>query len=210
MDFTNTEVEGFRAAFRGMRNPKNSWHLSDSHVNGFNGKFIIGKKDMELAQTLITAGTEHCKFLRQIQVWVDVDMPRYWWSEEDTYHFNTKNSCSTMHKLLNNKNEITRSMFVFCEEDIDIIDLIIKRLNELRVEFLTTKNDHLMIRAKRILAEGFLQMRTLNTNYGEIRGEYHQRKHHRLVEEWQDTFCVWVESLPYAKELILFTGKENN
>ena len=157
--------------------------------------------------TFIKAGTEHCKFMRMIHVCVDVDMPRYWWSEEDTYHFNTKNSCSTMHKLLNNLNPITRDLFVLCDEDLDIADLVIERLENLRIEFKQSKDsdykNRLLVRAKRLLMEGFLQLRTLDTTYAELRSKYFQRKNHRLKEEWQDTFCKWVESLPYAKELIM-------
>ena len=48
---------------------------------------FIGPNDMSLAKRLIKAGPEHCKFLRQIQVWADFDMPLYWWSEFDTYKF---------------------------------------------------------------------------------------------------------------------------
>ena len=60
-------------------------------------------KDLELAQKLILAGSEHCKFMRQIQVWADISTTRYVWSEFDTYKFNTKNSTSTMHRLFNTK-----------------------------------------------------------------------------------------------------------
>ena len=67
--------------------------------------------------------------------------------------------------------------------------------------------DRLLVRAKRMLPEGFLQMRTWDTNYAEIRNMYFQRRHHRLKEEWIDTCCKWVESLPYAKELIMYEGK---
>ena len=88
MKFIETEVWGFKHAFRGMRNPLNSWHLADSK---FDDRCFIGPEDMQLAQKLIKAGSEHCKFLRQIHVSVDVDMPRYYWSEHDTYHFGTKN-----------------------------------------------------------------------------------------------------------------------
>ena len=111
MKITNTEVYGISASLRGMRNPLNSWHLQDTE------KDVIGLNDMNLAKRLIKAGPEHCKFLRQIQVWADFDMPLYWWSEFDTYKFNTKNSCSTMHKLFNAKKEIELSDFVFSEED---------------------------------------------------------------------------------------------
>ena len=176
---------------------------------------IIGPNDLDLARRLNDGGAPHDKFLRQIHVQADIDMPRYWWSEADTYHFNTKNSCSTMHKLLNRNTPITLDMFVTCEEDLDIAQIVVERLEQLRQEYKdvqsTTKDNEkmnkLLLRAKRLLMEGFLQMRTWDTNYAEIRSMYFQRKHHRLEEEWVDTFCKWVESLPYSKELIIYEGE---
>ena len=173
---------------------------------------------MKLAQSLIKAGSEHCKFMRMIHVAVDTNMPRYWWSEADTYHFNAKNSCSTMHKLLNNDEPITLDMFVVCEEDIDWWNYTVNKLESLRLKYKTIQKnekaskekteamDRLLIRAKRMLPEGFEQMRTWDTNYAELRNMYFQRRHHRLKEEWADTFCKWVESLPYAKKLIMYEG----
>ena len=240
MKFDNTEVWGFEHALRGMRNPKNSWNKSDSfnclktpsgkhcsefcknfntdkcYMYGNNDEpFIIGNNDMKLAQALIKAGSEHCKFMRMIHVAVDVDMPRYWWSEADTYHFNVKNSCSTMHKLLNNDNPITLDMFAICEEDIDWWKYTVSKLESMRLDYKeiqkttkdTNKMNRLLVRAKRMLPEGFEQMRTWDTNYAELRNMYFQRKHHRLQEEWVDTFCKWVESLPYTEELIMYDGK---
>lgn len=233
MNITNTEVWGFKHALRGMRNPMNSWDKSDSNYCILNDEydcndcptnqncpmnisgeaFVIGKNDLQLAQRLVIAGGEHSKFMRMIHVSADVDMPRYWWSEEDTYHFNVKNSCSTMHKLLNNKEPITRELFIYCEEDLDIVNKVIERLEELRVQYMEeteyNKKTRLLVRAKRLLMEGFLQMRTLDTNYAELRNEYFQRRNHRLKEEWSDIFCTWVESLPYAKELICYTKERD-
>ncbi len=214
MEIKNTEIYGFKAAFRGMRNPMDSWAKSDSYYdNEINhNQYIIGNNDMNLAQTLIKSGSEHCKFLRMIHVSADFDMPRYFWSEFDTYHYNTKNSCSTMHKLLNNNNPITLDMFETCDEDAYLWNEIIVRLEEFRLDYKelqkTTKNkeemDRLLLRAKRLLPEGMLQLRTIDTNYAELRNMYFQRRNHRLKEEWIDTFCKWVESLPYADELICF------
>lgn len=122
MNFEKTQVWGFEHAFRGMRNPKNSWHLSDSHLSNskchfpddtvecidckyFNGydepcKPLIGAKDLKLAQTLIKGGSEHRKFLRQIFVSVDITAPLFWWSEYDTYKVGTTaNSTSKMHTI---------------------------------------------------------------------------------------------------------------
>ena len=98
-----------------MRNPKESWDKSDSewvHIDSCLVKksgevkdtscdfFKIGKNDLNLAQRLIKAGSEHRKFLRQIFVSVDITAPLYWWKEFDTYKVGTvANSCSTMHRL---------------------------------------------------------------------------------------------------------------
>lgn len=210
MEIKNTEVSGFRSAMKGCRNPMNSWDLSDSHGN--NEFFQFGKKDLDLAQRLIKAGSEHMKFMRQINVWVDLDMTRFFWSEMDTYSFNSKNSCSTMHKLLNPKNEISLDMFDYYSEDKDIVELVVKRLNEIRELFLATKVHEeqrvLKRRAKTLLLEGFLQLRTVNTNYAELRNIVLQRKNHQMKEDWQDCFCNWVTTLPYAEELI-FCGYED-
>ena len=215
MEFLNTEVWGFEHAMRGMRNPMNSWNKGDTYYNGALNAWVIGPNDLKLAHTLLKGGGEHSKYMRMIHVAVDVNMPRYWWSEADTYHFNTKNSCSTMHKLLNNNNPITLDLFITCKEDIDWWEATVEKLESMRKEYkeiqATTKDNiamnRLLVRAKRILPEGFLQLRTWDTNYAELRNMYFQRRNHRLKEEWNDAFCKWVESLPYAKELIMYDGE---
>lgn len=111
-----TEVNGFKAAIRGMRNPMNSHDKSDtlyipfSHCDDENDlkiaklcggvASIIGKNDLALMEKLSKAGTDHAKFLRFITVTVDITAPLYWWKEADTYKVGTvANSCSTMHKI---------------------------------------------------------------------------------------------------------------
>lgn len=80
MKFENTNVYNLGNAFRGMRNPMNSWDKSDSILNAeFSSENnIIGKNDLKLAQKLIKAGSEHRKFMRQIFVSVDITAPLYW------------------------------------------------------------------------------------------------------------------------------------
>ena len=207
MKITNTEVYGFKASLRGMRNPMNSWHLQDSvpyycMPDILWDATLIGERDLDLAKRLIKAGNEHCKFLRQIQVWADFEMPLYWWSEFDTYKFNTKNSCSTMHKLFNAKKEIELDDFVYSKEDINTLNFIIRELNSLRKRYLETKDFNYVIRGKRLLPTSFKQKRTVNTNYAELINIYNQRKNHRLKEEWQDVFCKWCEELPYFKQFL--------
>ena len=114
MKFENTEVWGFEHALRGMRNPKNSWNKSDSITECESNcekcmykncllidPIIIGENDMNLAQTLIKAGSEHRKFMRQIFVSVDITAPDYWYKEFSTYKVGVvENSTSTMHKIM--------------------------------------------------------------------------------------------------------------
>lgn len=233
------EVSGWRGALEGMRNPKNSWRLNDTkyivqYDTAYNGEINpsimadIGANDMRLAQTLIKAGGEHRKFLRMIHVQVNLNLPRYIWSEFDTYHFNTKNSTSTMHKLLNEDDEkdwreteldrilstrgdLTIKNFFIANEDIETIECTIAKLNEIKELFFeaktTAEKKHLRRRAKQLLPESWLQMRTVDTNYEELRNIFLQRQHHLLDLEWT-LVCDFIKSLPYAEELILHATKK--
>jgi hypothetical protein len=198
----NTEVLGWRAAFRGMRNPKDSWDKMDSDF--VEDEFKIGENDMNLALNLTKGGPEHRKFLRMLHVQFDITLPRFVWSEFDTYHHNTKNSTSTMHKLLAVGKPITLEMFDYDDDIKDVLEIVIKKIEEIRKEYVKKdcpNRNKLLLNAKRLLPEGFFQMRTVDTNYEEIRTIYHQRKYHRLPH-WHE-FCRWVETLPYAEEFII-------
>lgn len=107
----NTEVVGWEAAIRGMRNPMNSWDKSDSEwrLKGslclvddspFEPVFHIGPNDHNLMIRLCKAGSADAKFRRMIICYVDITAPLYMLKEMDTYRMGVeKNSCSTMHKI---------------------------------------------------------------------------------------------------------------
>lgn len=216
MKFEKTEVWGFEHALRGMRNPKNSWHLNDSEHK--ENEFIIGSNDMRLATTLIKGGTEHRKFLRQIVVSVDITAPLFWWKEFDTYKVGTTaNSTSTMHKL--QSKPITLDCFEVDDYDgsLDMIDDVnlglrvscfIDDLEQLRQKYLETKDKKYWKELVRWLPESWLQTRTVTMNYENILSMYFQREFHKL-NEWSGrddstniNFCSWALSLPYMKEFI--------
>lgn len=137
--FENTEVMGWEAAIRGMRNPMNSWDKSDSGIcfdtvachtcradrnhcksRMENKEFVVGYDDMNLMTRLRNAGTDHRKFMRMITVYVDITAPLYWWKEFDTYKVGTvANSCSTMHKIAEKKFERDD----FSHEHLSCIDI---------------------------------------------------------------------------------------
>ena len=219
MKFENTEVWGFEHAIRGMRNPLESWNKSDSHydieevmvdeeVVLERGKYIIGSNDLQLAQTLIRAESEHRKFLRQIFVAVDITAPLYFFKELDTYKVGTvANSTSTMHKLASTP--ITLDCFEMGDFTPFIdnfkIDLswrtVVSYLEQLRQKYNETKDKRYWKELIRLLPESWLQKRTVTMNYENILNMYRQRKNHKLTE-WSKSFCDWVKTLPYAEELI--------
>ena len=223
MKFENTKIFNFDGAIRGARNPLESWSRSDSYFN--NDNFIIGENDLGLMQRLIKAsvkeGNSHSKFLRQIMVCVDITAPLYWWKEFDTYKVGTvANSTSTMHKMASKP--ITLDCFEtddYCPEVItskEEIDYMIQFLEGLRTKYIDTKDKRYWKELIRWLPEGWLQTRTVTLNYQVLRQMYFDRRNHKL-NEWSGkdnpelpNFCKWVESLPYAKELIMYTGKEDN
>lgn len=195
------KVAGIEEAINGMRNPMSSWIHSDTEDD------VIGERDLALAKKLVKSGSEHAKFLRQIQVWMDVKMPRYWWQEFDTYHFHVSQSTSTMHRLFEHAKPITLDSFVFNPSEIFIMEEIVKCLNGMREVWLVAREEknvelmnEMLISAKRILPEGYLQLRTISTNYAELINIYKQRYNHRLPE-WR-TFCKAIEMLPYMKEFL--------
>ena len=221
MKFENTEVFNFEGAFRGLRNPMNSWKKSDSifhfvkYVENANSDINaesvecckLGENDLKLAQSLIRAGSEHRKFMRQIFVSVDITAPLYWWKEFDTYKVGTvANSTSTMHKLASTP--ITRDCFEMGDfsklplfDNSTAWEKLIFDLEKLRKIYNETKDKRYWKELIRLLPESWLQKRTVTMNYENIYAMIRQRKNHKL-SEWSKSFIKWAESLPYAKELL--------
>lgn len=252
----NTEVMGWDAAIRGMRNPMNSWENSDSNYRPILASicdtctsyllnkcdncevyklcnspnyFLVGPNDLDLMTRLSKAGTDHRKFMRMITVYLDILAPLYWWKEFDTYKVGTvANSCSTMHKIADK--EFTLEDFscehlngepyhlewiesAMVDEDItsphkvwatplDILKYTIEMLNAYRLQYLETKNKNDWWQMIQLLPSSYNQRRTVMLNYEVLANIYKSRKGHKL-DEW-NSFCAWIESLPYSE---LITGK---
>lgn len=220
MKFERTKVYNFEEALYGMRLPMMSFHKADSKY--VDDKYVIGSNDLDLCQRLIKSGNPHDKFMRQIMVSVTITAPLYWYKEFDTYKVGTvANSSSTMHKLASTP--ITLECFEIDDYDRDAANmgegtakdiksvyetLFIPHLDKLRQKYLETKDKRYWKELVRWLPEGWLQTRTITLNYANLRAMYFQRKSHKL-SEWHQ-FCSWIESLPYAKELITYTGDNDN
>lgn len=209
----NVEVFGWEAAIRGMRNPLNSWDKSDSACSTFlrdSGRYIedfIGENDLALMKKLANAGADHGKFLRMINVTMDITAPLYWWKEFDTYKVGTvANSCSTMHKI--HAKELTLDDFSHEHLNLDSLEFLkrlIHGLNAYRDDFIILKNKSDWWQMIQLLPSSYNQKRTVQLNYQVLKHIYPSRKNHKL-DEWK-TLCEIIETLPYAKALICEDGR---
>ncbi|MBQ9557862.1 MAG: hypothetical protein IJU94_04570 [Clostridia bacterium] len=201
IELMRTSVMNFENAMRGARNPLNSWARSDSFYDE-NGNYVLGENDLSLAVRLCKSGSDHRKFVRMIFVSVDINAPLYWWKEYDTYKVGTvANSCSTMHKIHSKPFSLDdMSTDRMDEASKAVMQLVVDRLEALRLEYNETKDKSLWYSMIQLLPSSYNQMRTCTLNYETLINIYHARRSHKL-DEWH-VFCEWIESLPYAKELI--------
>lgn len=220
----NTEIAGWEAAIRGMRNPMNSWNRSDSGWStnspekddilidsDFEGyvNLIIGPNDRALMMSLAKAGPVHGKYRRMIVVYTDILAPLYWWKEFDTYKVGTVgNSCSTMHKI--HSKEFTFDDFSHehiigkgiipdhtYDNPYDILYGTINCLNIMREKYLETKDKTYWWQMIQLLPSSYNQRRTVMLNYEVLSNIYIYRRDHKL-DEWRE-FCHWIEGLPCSE-----------
>ena len=205
--FERTSVMNFENAMRGARNPMNSWGRMDSSYDE-DGNFCLGPNDLDLGRRLRKAGSDHRKFIRQIFVSVDITAPLYWWKEYDTYKVATvANSTSTMHKIHSKAFELDDfSHDHLTKDSLEFMGVIIDRLESIRQKFVAEKKKEGWYDLIQLLPSSYNQMRTCTMNYETLVNIYFARRNHKL-QEWH-TFCHWIESLPYAKELIIAQEEE--
>ena len=225
-----TDVYGVEPALRGMRNPMNSWDKSDTLITrwAYCDEILIGENDLDLIRRLIKGGTEHRKFLRMINVTVDITAPLYWWKEFDTYKVGTvANSCSTMHKIhekqftpkdFSNEHLFPVKKDGSVDEELlmsvkgsdavssnELLSQVIWYLNYWRNKFLETKDKKYWWQMIQLLPSSYNQKRTVQLNYEVLLTQYRQRKGHKL-DEWNE-YCEWIESLPHMAEFIEVSRK---
>ena len=205
MEIKTIDVVGFEPSLMVVRASDKAYDKSDTNMLQEDGKwFKFGDADYDLAERLCKAGRNHRKFMRMWYVYVDINAPRFFWSEFDTHKLGVeKNSESTVHTLY--KEDITDSLFEFDFENspecaVNAMRRTQMALRELQKEFKATsdpkqKNYYRRI-MKQILPESFLQRRFVCMNYEALRHMYMERKSHRLPE-WNKVFVDWVKTLPY-------------
>ena len=204
MKIRNIEVYGFKAAIRGMRNPRDSQDASDSTF----GEELdwcdlsvecprIGPRDLKLMRTLIARGGSHRKFLRMIQVWCDLTLPRFVWVDLDTYKIGTVKNCQSSAFVLGSR-ALEQDDF---EGGLD--SRVLDVLNELSERYRASRTRENLHALKRHLPESFLQTATYSFNYEVALAIYHDRHNHILPEfSGPGGLCEAFLRLPYMQEFV--------
>lgn len=139
----------------------------------------------KLAEKLAGADGGHNKFLEQIQVWMVIDAPLYWWKQFDTYRIGiSKSSESTMFKMW--KKGVSQEDF-----EGPVYECTLKALNDDIKLYNDTQDMEVFRRIINNLPDGYLQTRMVNVNVKSLRNIYQQRKNHKL-KEWRD-FCKFLK-----------------
>lgn len=171
-------------------------------------------------------GNVHChdNALTGIRVSFDIIYPQYWTPEFQRYHFaDIVTSSSKMHRLL--QMDLRKSCNKYVSgKTINLLEGYIREYNSAlnnsdnamyvnmsfkyrdgSIEYCKDKQDYLYKLWMVIISNcpmGLELFMRVSTNYKQLQTIYHQRKNHKLKEDWS-AFCKWIESLPYFEELIL-------
>ena len=183
MKVENVRVYDMEECFRASKYPM---AVDTEAVNG-----DITERIVSLAQT--PKGEGHDQFMTGIRVAFDLTFTVKAWTEAERYRFlEFVSSQSTMHRIA--KFDLSKQYNKYVDPRM------IEIMNELKDRYNETQDKEDYLRLLYSNPCGFELTARLTTNYRCLKNVYFQRRLHRLPE-WRE-FCAWIETLPYAKELI--------
>ena len=155
----------------------------------------LNEHDIARAVKLANAkGGGHNQFLSGIGVSFDLTCTNKMWVEMERYRFVTfVSSQSTMHRIA--KFDLSKAYNKYVDKRV------VEVMEALKKEYEENPTPENYLRLLYTNPSGFELTARLTTNYRCLRNVYEQRRNHRLPE-WR-AFCRWIETLPYAEELIL-------
>ena len=163
----------------------------------------LWESDVELIKKLIVSGDSHSKVMRMATVWLDLTMPRYWWSEADQCKVGfVTMSESTAHKLLDNLKAgrvDIESNFEYTDSSKDAVQWMLEEMIVQANEGASTEE------LKQMLPESFLQRRIVCTNYQTLRHIYFDRRNHRLPI-WHKFLDELLRQLPFPEFVTIEKG----
>lgn len=151
------------------------------------------KRAIKLAN--LGGGSGHSNFRKGIRVSFDIVYPNYISPELQRYGFlDIVCSNSKIHRLIMMDMNTCFNKYV-CDDA--------RRLTQRMIdEYSENPSYENFMRVLSNCPQGIELFMRCSTNYEQLATIYKQRKHHKLKEDW-GAFCSWIESLPYAKELII-------
>lgn len=177
-------------------------------------EFIKGLKRMARLVHASNSTDVHChdNALSGIRVSFDIKYPQYWSMEFQRYHFaDIVTSSSKMHRLLKMNIDDVCNKYV-TQETINNLKRYIFEYNSLKdsyegktVSDAHNAQDEIYEAWMKVLSNtplGLELFMRVSTNYKQLQTIYHQRKNHKLKEDW-GAFIKMIEGLPYFKQLIL-------
>lgn len=177
----------------------------------------ITEKDLARCKNLVnatkTGNGAHAQFMTGIRVNFDLTFSNKAWVEAERYRFlEFVSSQSTMHRITKFDLDNQYNKYV----DPRIIEIMKSKVQEynkvMELRDSYDKDDQHREDLTEWLKDayleilysnpaGFILTARMTTNYRCLRNIYMQRKDHRLPE-WR-AFCKWIETLPYAQELLI-------
>ena len=193
------DVHGLDIACEAVRLSFNSSSNEDNVIASENEGMCMDlyADDIELLKKLIIAGDSHAKVMRMATVWLDLTMPRYWWSEADQCKVGfVTMSESSVHRL---RNRIKNGELSLADFEVDEESMFARYNveNTLRDMIAGVKQQDISTEElKQMLPESFLQRRIVCTNYQTLRHIYFDRRNHRLPI-WRKFLDTVLEQLPF-------------
>ena len=173
-------------------------------------------------------GSGHQNWLKGVRVSFDIKYPNYISPELQRYNWlDIVTSSSKMHRLMEMDLDVACNKFV-CQPIIDKMKSLIQTYKEIkdaknfgiatfdfRDKFSITTSDKEKALYYAFMAvisncpQGVELFMRCSTNYLQLRNIYHQRKNHKLIDDWRIGFCQnFVEKLPYAEDFIIGKSKK--
>lgn len=203
LEVSNVKVYDLRESVIASRNP-----FRTEQVEYTDEEFEKSlPRAIQLANT--PNGSGHSNWLKGVRVSFDIKYPNYISPELQRYNFvDIVSSTSKMHKLINMDMDICFNKYVL-PESIDLMKRLIADYKIVQDTGYVRDVYHAFMKVISNCPQGIELFMRCSTNYLQLKTIYHQRKNHRLREDWVDGFCKnFVEQLPYAKELII--GEKQN
>lgn len=190
VEITNIRINDFKESVIASRNPMRltpPTYTDEEYQESLERAIKLAKAPQ---------GSGHDNWLCGVRVSFDIKYPAYFSPELQRYHFNDiVSSASKMHRLTSMNMDACFNKYVTEDSKAQMKNLI--------QIYNRDKSYENFMRVLSNCPLGVELFMRCTTNYLQLKTIFHQRKSHRLKEDWQEGFIGGlIKKLPYHKELI--------